>query len=409
VGQMTIANANVSARSVLLGSSAGGQGSLLIQPGGILHLTPLYPTDPVRLVANDIVLDGGFIDGSNATLLVGNNTNATMTISNGVAVLQDAYVGYETNKAGFVTTANGSVTVLSNLFVGASLGATGTVVMSGGTNIVSGTIIIGTAGGKGRVILSTNAGPFFVPGKGGGPGPLAGGGGGVLRLRTAIVSAGPGSQGTLTISDGTVDVYSNMVVGDCGVFVAGYVEVTGGNLFVTNATADAFLEVRDGAVTLSSGQLKVDKLVMTNSCGLFVHSGGTLIVGSMVLDPNLSAVGDGIPNGWKQQYGLDLFDPNLGSEDPDGDGCNNLCEFLTGGNPVADIKAITKEGNNIRVTWQAAAAKTNALQFASGSSYTTNFTDLFVVTNTVGSVTNYVDVGGATNVPSRYYRIRLVP
>jgi hypothetical protein len=31
------------------------------------------------------------------------------------------------------------------------------------------------------------------------------------------------------------------------------------------------------------------------------------------------------------------------------------------------------------------------------------------VTNTIGSLTNYLDSGGATNTPSRYYRVRLVP
>jgi hypothetical protein len=57
--------------------------------------------------------------------------------------------------------------------------------------------------------------------------------------------------------------------------------------------------------------------------------------------------------------------------------------------------------------------KTNALQAttgnAGGSYGTNNFTDIFTVTNTVGSVTNYVDRGAVTNFPSRFYRVRLVP
>ena len=31
------------------------------------------------------------------------------------------------------------------------------------------------------------------------------------------------------------------------------------------------------------------------------------------------------------------------------------------------------------------------------------------VTNTIGPATNYLDSGGATNTPARYYRLRLVP
>jgi hypothetical protein len=38
-----------------------------------------------------------------------------------------------------------------------------------------------------------------------------------------------------------------------------------------------------------------------------------------------------------------------------------------------------------------------------------NFADIFTVTNTVGTTTNYLDIGAATNIPARYYRVRLVP
>ena len=34
---------------------------------------------------------------------------------------------------------------------------------------------------------------------------------------------------------------------------------------------------------------------------------------------------------------------------------------------------------------------------------------VFAVTNSDGSVTNFLDVGAATNFPSRFYRVRLVP
>ena len=56
--------------------------------------------------------------------------------------------------------------------------------------------------------------------------------------------------------------------------------------------------------------------------------------------------------------------------------------------------------------------RTNSLQVAPGNasgSYSNGFTDLFVVTNTVGATTNYLDLGAATNAPAGYYRVRLVP
>ena len=59
------------------------------------------------------------------------------------------------------------------------------------------------------------------------------------------------------------------------------------------------------------------------------------------------------------------------------------------------------------------SGRTNALQAtagnASGGYNPINFTDIFTVTNTVGTTTNYLDTGAATNVPARYYRVRLVP
>ena len=56
------------------------------------------------------------------------------------------------------------------------------------------------------------------------------------------------------------------------------------------------------------------------------------------------------------------------------------------------------------------SGRTNALQVAADSTYNTNsYADIFIVTNTVGTITNYLDAGGATNIPTRYYRVRLVP
>ena len=77
------------------------------------------------------------------------------------------------------------------------------------------------------------------------------------------------------------------------------------------------------------------------------------------------------------------------------------------------ITAITRETNDILITWTTYAGKTNALQATAGAgdgSYQTNsFANLFIVTNTIGTTTSFLDVGGATNKPARYYRVRLVP
>jgi hypothetical protein len=81
--------------------------------------------------------------------------------------------------------------------------------------------------------------------------------------------------------------------------------------------------------------------------------------------------------------------------------------------PVLQITGIARQTNDIQITWLTTVGTTNALQATSGGSggsYSTNgFADIFAITNTVNSVTNYLDTGGATNFPARYYRVRLVP
>ena len=141
-----------------------------------------------------------------------------------------------------------------------------------------------------------------------------------------------------------------------------------GSLIVTNATGTGVLEVRHGELILNGGLLQADTLVMMNPCASFVHTGGTLIVGSVTLDPN-----------------------------------------------TFRVVSVTRQGNDMLVTWMMGPGATNTLQATAGNGsggYNTNsFTDIFIVTNntTIGTVTNYLDIGAVTNAPARYYRARLVP
>ena len=84
---------------------------------------------------------------------------------------------------------------------------------------------------------------------------------------------------------------------------------------------------------------------------------------------------------------------------------------------VLQITSIARQGNDINLTWMTGTAggQTNAVQVtsgdASGNYATNNFADIatLVIPGSGIVVTNYVDVGGGTNKPSRYYRVRLVP
>ncbi|MGD1019268.1 MAG: hypothetical protein ABSA12_08100 [Verrucomicrobiia bacterium] len=173
-------------------------------------------------------------------------------------------------------------------------------------------------------------------------------------------------DGGALLSTGTVTVYSTLVVGDCGAGVTGTVTIAGGSLYVTNSTQTGVLNVQDGTFIISGGVLQADTLVITNPCAQFIHAGGTLHAANVVLNPNLFR-----------------------------------------------MLSIAQQTNGMLVTWMMGPGATNALQFTSGDANgnynTNNFTDCFVVTNnpTLGTVTNYLDLGAATNGPARYYRARL--
>jgi hypothetical protein len=93
--------------------------------------------------------------------------------------------------------------------------------------------------------------------------------------------------------------------------------------------------------------------------------------------------------------------------DNDGNGLYDAGDFASG---RYQILSINPEGNNVRITWKTAGGRTDAVQ-ASGA-LTGPFADVGspLAIRGIGVVTtNYVEVGGATNKPARFYRIRFVP
>ena len=140
-----------------------------------------------------------------------------------------------------------------------------------------------------------------------------------------------------------------------------------------------------------------------------------------LLDPNQDQDGDGLPNGFEQAHGLNPFNASDASIDSDGDGMSNLQEFLAGTDPTNrtssfHITSVATQGSDLLVTWATGLGRTNVVQSTAGlpdGSYATNFIDvspwIILPAGSGGFTTNYPDPGGATNVPYRYYRIRLQP
>ncbi len=79
------------------------------------------------------------------------------------------------------------------------------------------------------------------------------------------------------------------------------------------------------------------------------------------------------------------------------------------------VKSIAKSGNDVPVTWNAMGGRNYIVQSTPGDAsgnYSNNFVNIGPTNWALGfglTQASYTDVGGATNKPSRYYRIQLVP
>ena len=265
-----------------------------------------------------------------------------------------------------------------------------------------------------------------------------------LKDGTNLVGA---TGASLTISNalaGDAGLYSVIVSNSAGQVTSSNATLTVvGTAPTASFTASPISGTEPLAVTFtdtSSGSPNItlfwdfgDNTTATNAGGAsFVHTypAGTYTVAltaSNAFGANSTIVSNGLITvitafqAWQLQYfGCTNCPQADAAADPDGDGQNNLAEFLAGTDPsdsasVFSIVSVAQQGNDVVVTWTTAGGHTNVVQVVSGDEsggYSTNFADLsgsIIISGAGGVTTNYTDNGGATNSPSRYYRIRLAP
>lgn len=123
--------------------------------------------------------------------------------------------------------------------------------------------------------------------------------------------------------------------------------------------------------------------------------------------------GDGMPDSWERAHGLDPNNPNDAETDDDGDGFTNLQEYLAGTDPAdpasaLKVTAIDTVGADARISFSSAADRsydvesTSSLQPISWGPVTQNVAG-------TGATIQILDPGAATNTPSHFYRVRLLP
>ncbi len=316
--QMVLSNVQVQTwGDVFVGSGQGSSGMLSITAGSFV------PTYGSRLIVGmetgavgAVTINSGNLMVTNAFItLVGGDGTGQLNLLGGTTTFGPMEVGGDPGSQGTLTVAGGTNTLQAGLAVGASLDSTGTVWMTGGqvaaTNLATcigiwgnGALTVSNGNWLGNsVLIGISAAPFKIYTNG----------------YTYTVIPADASSGTVNVNGGTMTLYNKLVIGNCTSGGVGVVNVAGGNLYVTNATHTAAIDLRSGELNLNGGVLQADSLIMTNACGQFSRSGGTLILGTLV---------DGIPDAWKTQYGFPLLDPTVASADPDGDGMSNLQEYL---------------------------------------------------------------------------------
>ncbi len=388
---------------VVVGYAGGGaSNSLVISNQGAVVSDNVYVGDQPGGSNNSVLVTGpGSVWSNSSYLHVGSDSagNSLLINNQGAVVTYYGYVGgsYGSSNNSVLVTGPGSVWSNYQVVVGYA-GVGNSLVISNQGAVVSYYCDVGYGGYSSNNSVRVADGAVW---------------------RNGVLHVGnQGSSNSLAVAGGTV-LATNLIVGVASVDCNNLVQLDSGSVFITNATGNAVFEVRYGKLMLNGGTLRVDRFVMTNACAQFVRTGGTLIYGSAVLDPNQSAVGDGIPNGWKQQYGLDPFDPNLASADTDGDGRNNLQEYLAGTDPTNSASAfriieIAPDDGDMLIAWTAVGGKRYALQTTTGhnGSFSNDFVDLNPAIAVLGTGETEVAVlhlGAATNAPARYYRVRLVP
>jgi hypothetical protein len=424
---MTVSNGTFLTRQMFVPQQAGSRGTFTMQ-GGATRLDAGLQIGVDAGATGAVVIAGGQFTATHSAVSVGNFGVGSLNVSGtGSARMSILSVGASSGSRGTLTVAGGSLAAARlDLGVAGFNSTNGAPAAVGAAWITGGTLAVTnfavTAGGSGTV---TNDGVIEVGLYGYGQLTQSNG---TILARDVLVNVRDGGAftnnalGNVTVAGGTWSTFHSFIIGDCNVAGAtGNVTIAGGSLVVTNGGA-ATLELRSGILTINTGTLNVDRLVITNSCARFVRNGGTVLTGIQVLDPLFDTDGDGLTNGWEETYGLDPLSGS-GNDGPtgdaDGDGQTNQQELQAGTAPnngmsSLRILSVAREGVDVRVRWSVAANRTYVLQVntAAGPGYTNAFSDFASISIPPGSPlteTNYLDLGVAGSFTSRYYRVRLGP
>jgi autotransporter-associated beta strand protein len=365
-------------------------------------------------IIGGVASNGNFAIPAGVTLSVGNDNASTL------------YSG--------IISSNGALTKVGT----GTLTLTGTNTYSGNTTVSAGTLALAGDGSVASPVIIVN-GTLDVTGHTGGgitiAGTLAGSGtvtGAVTIANGATLSPG-NSPGTLTIKGDLVLNNTSQLQYDLGTggndltAVNGSLTLTG----TVNVAASGTFGVGDYTLISYTGALTGSGLAIGTTPNPSLVYSVTAGSGTVVLHVTSSGPAPGSYDAWTQYYYPGGGPNAAGDADPIGKGISNTNQFLAGFNPTNSaayphIISETKSGNDIVITYLGSngdtnypggpSIRTNYLEAATGTangSYTNDFgvtVGMNIPSNGTGSgaTVTVTDTGGATNIPSRYYRVRVV-
>ena len=402
---LTLFNAEVTVTNTVANTNLVTLGGLAVPlTNNVLTFvnTQAAVTDTNMLGAGTITLDGSTLAFTQTSVVFSNGLNAVSASTLAVTGGSNAFNGVLGGSGPLTLNlpANSRLTLRSD-----NSGFNGPLVISN-----SGTLLVNNTTGSG-----TGVGAVTVV-----SGAALGGGGTIVGPVTVNGTLAPGnSPGTLTVSNNVVINSSAVLQYELGtnndLTVVGGNLTLGGTLNVTDAggfTNNTYTLFTYGGTLTYNGAV-IGTAPAGHNYAIDTSTPGQV---NLVVTPPLTPFQQ-----WQILYFGSTTNANAApSADPDGDGQNNLAEFLSGTNPTNSasglrIVSAVRQSNDVVITWTTSGGFTNAVQATAGGGnggYTTNFTDIsgpIIISGSGDATTNYVDSNGATNIPSRFYRIRLVP
>ena len=194
-----------------------------------------------------------------------------------------------------------------------------------------------------------------------------------------------------------LNVLNTLTIGARGLLEITNSMLEAGNASIaTNATLLFSLGTNSTAVAIGNNLTLGGKLNVTDAGGFFTSGSYTLFTYGGVLTYNGLTIGTTPSN---TNCTIDTSTAGLVKLTVSG--------FAPPPTGLFKIVSITRSVNDIVIKWTAASAGTNVVQAENGNYNTNNFADISGSIVVSSGVTNsFTDTGGATDAPSRFYRVR---